>query len=64
MGVGPFNFNPDATFASDIGSITRLATSGSFAKYLTEEVFQRSAFYTSGILGCRCTFEQHDWHPC
>ena len=51
MGVGPFNFNPDATFASDIGSLTRLATSGSFARYLTEEVFQRSAFYTSGILG-------------
>ena len=50
MGVGPFNFNPDSTFTSDIGSITRLATSAPFQRYLQEEIFQQSAFYTSGIL--------------
>ena len=51
MGVFYGNFNPDATFISDIGSITRLATSAPFGRYLQEEIFQRSAFYTSGILG-------------
>jgi hypothetical protein len=50
MGVGPFNFNPDSTFTSDIGSITRLATSAPFQRYLQEEIFQQSEFYTSGIL--------------
>ena len=51
MGVFYGNFNPDATFTSDIGSITRLATSVHlFGRYLQEEIFQQSAFYTSGIL--------------
>ena len=50
MGVFYGNFNPDATFTSDIGSITRLATSAPFSRYLQEEIFQQSAFYTSGIL--------------
>ena len=50
MGVFYGNFNPDATFTSDIGSITRLATSAPFGRYLQEEIFQQSAFYTSGIL--------------
>ena len=50
MGVFYGNFNPDSTFTSDIGSLTRLATSAPFQRYLTEEIFQQSAFYTSGIL--------------
>ena len=50
MGVFQGNFNPDSTFTSDIGSITRLATSAPFGRYLQEEIFQQSAFYTSGIL--------------
>jgi hypothetical protein len=50
MGVFYGNFNPDATFTHDIGSITRLATSAPFGRYLQEEIFQQSAFYTSGIL--------------
>ena len=50
MGIFYGNFNPDSTFSSDIGSITRLATSAPFRGYLTEEIFQNSAFVTSGIL--------------
>ena len=50
MGVFYGNFNPDATFTHDVGSITRLATSAPFGRYLQEEIFQQSAFYTSGIL--------------
>ena len=50
MGIFYGNFNPDSTFTSDIGSITRLATSAPFRGYLTEEIFQNSAFVTSGIL--------------
>lgn len=50
MGIFYGNFNPDSTFSSDIGSITRLATSAPFRSYLTEEIFQNSAFVTSGIL--------------
>ena len=53
--MGGFNGNwgtsPNAnTFTSDIDSATRLATSAPFAKYLTEEIFQKSAFVQSGIL--------------
>ena len=50
MGVFYGNFNPDSTFTHDIGSITRLATSAPFRGYLQEEIFQNSAFVTSGIL--------------
>ena len=50
MGIFYGNFNPDSVFTSDIGSITRLATSAPFRGYLTEAIFQNSAFYTSGIL--------------
>ena len=39
-----------ATFTADIGSATRLATSAPFARYLTEEIFQKSAFVQSGVL--------------
>jgi len=39
-----------ATFTADIGSLTRLATSAPFYKYLTEEIFERSAFIKSGVL--------------
>ena len=53
MGVfnGNWGTSPNAnTFTSDIDSATRLATSAPFAKYLTEEIFQKSAFVQSGIL--------------
>ena len=50
MGIGPYNFNPNSTFTSDIGSVTRLATSAPFARYLAEEIFERSAFIKSGVL--------------
>jgi hypothetical protein len=50
MGVFYGNFNPDSTFTSDIGSLTRLATSAPFRAYLQESIFQKSAFVTSGIL--------------
>jgi hypothetical protein len=39
-----------SVFTSDIGSLTRLATSAPFQKYLIEEIFQKSAFVRSGIL--------------
>jgi len=43
--------SPNAsTFTSDIGSATRLATSAPFYRYLTESIFQQSAFVQSGIL--------------
>jgi len=50
MGIFYGNFNPDSTFTNDIGSITRLATSAPFRGYLQEEIFQNSAFVSSGIL--------------
>jgi hypothetical protein len=50
MGVFYGNFNPDSTFTSDIGSLTRLATSAPFRSYLQEEIFQASAFVSSGIM--------------
>ncbi len=50
MGIFLGNFNPDSTFTSDIGSATRLATSAPFARYLIEEIFQRSAFIRSGVM--------------
>lgn len=50
MGLFPGNLNPDSTFTSDIGSLTRLATSAPFGRYLAEEIFERSAFVRSGIL--------------
>lgn len=46
MGTAP----NQSVFTADIGSITRLATSAPFARYLTEEIFQRSAFVRSGIM--------------
>jgi hypothetical protein len=50
MGIFPGNLNPASTFTSDIGSATRLATSAPFARYLAEEIFERSAFIRSGVL--------------
>ena len=53
MGVfqGNAGTNPNqSVFTSDIGSLTRLATSAPFQKYLIEEIFQKSAFVQSGIL--------------
>ena len=42
---------PDsATFTSDIGSATRLATSGSFTRYLTEQIVENSAMIQSGLI--------------
>jgi hypothetical protein len=51
MGIFLGNLNPDSTFTSDIGSLTRLATSAPFGRYLAEEIFQRSAFIRSGVMG-------------
>lgn len=51
MGIFKGNLNPNSTFTSDIGSLTRLATSAPFGRYLAEEIFERSAFIRSGVLG-------------
>ena len=39
-----------ATFTSDIGSATRLATSGSFTKFLTEQIVENSAMIQAGLI--------------
>jgi len=42
---------PDqASFTSDIGSATRLATSGSFSRYLTEQIVENSLMIQSGLI--------------
>jgi hypothetical protein len=49
---GNYGTSPNASvFTGDIGSATRLATSAQFQRYLTDEVFFRSAFVQSGVLG-------------
>ena len=45
-GTAPDN----ASFTSDIGSATRLATSGSFSRYLTEQIVENSAMIQSGLI--------------
>ena len=43
--------SPDSSvFTSDIGSATRLATSGSFERYLTEQIVENSAMIQSGLI--------------
>lgn len=42
--------NLGGTFAGDVTSLTRLATSGDFAAYLQEEIFLQSRMIRSGIL--------------
>jgi len=43
--------SPDqASFTSDIGSVTRLATSGSFSRYLTEQIVENSLMIQSGLI--------------
>ena len=42
--------NIGGTFAADIQSATRLATSAPFARYLAEEIYERSAWIKSGVL--------------
>lgn len=42
--------NYGGTFATDVGSLTRLATSAPFAKYLQEEIFLQSRMIRSGIM--------------
>ena len=50
MGANP-GTSPNAnTFTSDIGSLTRLATSAPFRRYLTEEIFESSAMVQSGLI--------------
>lgn len=39
-----------STFTSDVGSATRLATSGTFARYLTEQIVENSAMIQSGLI--------------
>nr|BAR36035.1 phage capsid protein [uncultured Mediterranean phage uvMED] len=42
---------PDqSTFTSDVGSATRLATSGSFTRYLTEQIVENSAMIQAGLI--------------
>ena len=50
MGLNPGTLPNKNTFTSDIGSATRLVTSAPFARYLTEEIFERSAMVQSGLL--------------
>ena len=42
--------NLGGTFAADIASVTRIATSAPFSRYLAEEIVERSAFIKSGAL--------------
>lgn len=43
--------SPDqSTFTSDIGSATRLATSGAFARYLTDNIIEKSLMIQSGLI--------------
>ncbi len=42
--------NLGGTFAGDVASLTRLATSGEFAQYLQEEIFLQSRMIKSGIV--------------
>jgi hypothetical protein len=42
--------NLGGTFTGDVTSLTRLATSGEFAAYLQEEIFNKSMMVRSGIL--------------
>lgn len=44
------NFGSTSTFATDIQSATRLATSAPFARYLAEEIYNQSAWIRSGVL--------------
>ena len=39
-----------STFTENIGSATRLATSGAFARYLTEQIVENSAMIQSGLI--------------
>jgi hypothetical protein len=39
-----------SVFTSDIGSVTRLATSAPFSKYLTEQIVENSAMIQSGLI--------------
>ena len=45
-----FPGNLGGTFASDIASVTRLATSAAFSRYLAEAIYEQSAFIKSGAL--------------
>lgn len=43
--------SPNAsTFTADIGSLTRLATSAPFSRYLTEQIVENSAMIQSGLI--------------
>ena len=42
--------NLGGTFGADIASVTRLATSAPFSRYLAEEIYERSAFIKSGAM--------------
>ena len=50
LGANP-GTSPNAnTFTSDIGSLTRLATSAPFSSYLQEAIFESSAMVQSGLI--------------
>ena len=43
--------SPNAsTFTSDVGSATKLLSSGQFATYLQQEIYEQSAMVRSGLL--------------
>ena len=39
-----------STFTENIGSVTRLATSAPFSRYLTEQIVENSAMIQSGLI--------------
>ena len=49
-GANPGKAPNSTVFTGDIGSQTRLATSGEFASYLQEVIFEQSAMVQSGLL--------------
>ena len=48
--AGTYPGNLGGTFVSDVASLTRLATSGDFAAYVSQAIFEQSAFVRSGVL--------------
>jgi len=51
--------NYGGTFLSNIDSVTRLATSAPFARYLQEAIFEQSAFIKSGAVATEVKLIDH-----
>ena len=56
LGANPGTTPNANTFTSDIGSLTRLATSAPFSSYLTEAIFESSAMVQSGMIATDARF--------